>query len=57
MTPTKTKPSAKVASLLHKFDHAATGEFSAHVTPEESELVARIVRDYYERLNASSLMA
>lgn len=45
------RPSTKVASILHKLRWSASGEWSAHLTPEESELTARIVEDYYVRIN------
>ena len=48
----KTKPSVKVATLLHKLDWTKDGEWSAYLKPDECELLSLIVRDYYERLNA-----
>lgn len=48
----RVKPSTKMASILHKLRWSAEGEWSAHLTPEESELLARLVDDYYQRLSA-----
>ncbi len=48
---TKVKPSFRIADILHKLKWSAEGEWSAHLTPGESELLARLVSDYYLRLN------
>ena len=50
-TTLRVRPSAKVATLLHKLDWTKDGEWSAYLKPDECELLSRIVRDYYERLN------
>jgi hypothetical protein len=47
----RVRPSTKVASILYKLDWSTGCEWSARISSEESELLARIVRDYYERLN------